>query len=271
VIRNWLTEFLPTRYGVTSGYIIPDLIGSSYKLYHYDIIIFDKINSPVLWTDKDFDTSELGRKRAIPAKYVYSVFEVKASFDDRSTKDAIQKLSELNHLDRFLPQNFTCGTIFFELKEKDIPRLSILNNLIPGNMPAHYLGGIVLRCDINQDMTGLISIYDSPSGFQSWSNLPLAKDIDKIIVTEDDSGNLQVLEDGEGLNVFRIGNQLHLNKVFGPMVTNGEVVAGLDWSYNEFARFTIILLESLEKGLIYDRNTRVFGQVFDRIIVSQKK
>src|SRR5687768_6707891 len=80
VIRNWLSDLLPQRFGVTSGYVIPDVITQDYTLYHYDVIIYDKLNSPVLWIDSDLDTSEQGKKRAIPAKHIYSIFEVKATF-----------------------------------------------------------------------------------------------------------------------------------------------------------------------------------------------
>lgn len=61
-IRQWLTDFLPRKYGVTSGYIIPDLIETpGYKLYHHDVIIFDTLNAPVLWVDENPDQSELSR------------------------------------------------------------------------------------------------------------------------------------------------------------------------------------------------------------------
>ncbi len=97
-LRQWLSGFLPEKFGVTSGYIIPDVIAGDYKLYHFDIVVYDKLNSPVLWTDGDFDRSEQGKKRAIPAKHVYAVFESKASLTSQSAQAAIGKLAELNSL-----------------------------------------------------------------------------------------------------------------------------------------------------------------------------
>jgi len=77
-IRKWLAEFLPKKYAVTSGYIIPDLYDDSGKIYHYDIIIYNRLESPVLWTEGNQDNSEQGKSRAIPAKYVVAVYEVKS-------------------------------------------------------------------------------------------------------------------------------------------------------------------------------------------------
>src|SRR5271167_4025439 len=85
--------------GITSGFIVPDVVETKgYKLYHYDVIIFDAMNAPVLWTDVNPDQADQGKKRAIPARYVYSVIEVKAAFSITAAKNALQKLSELNNL-----------------------------------------------------------------------------------------------------------------------------------------------------------------------------
>ena len=78
-LRTWLSAYLPGRFGVTSGYVIPDVVVASYELYHFDVIIYDAMASPVLWIDGNRDSSDQGKKRAIPAKHVRSVFEVKAS------------------------------------------------------------------------------------------------------------------------------------------------------------------------------------------------
>src|SRR5581483_5139416 len=76
-VRRWLSSYLPGRFGVTSGYLIPDVVVASYELYHFDVIIYDALASPVLWIDGNHDDAEQGKRRAIPAKYVRSVFEVK--------------------------------------------------------------------------------------------------------------------------------------------------------------------------------------------------
>ncbi len=91
LFREWLEQFLPARYGVTSGYIISqgDSVLSSIalkgKLRHYDVIIYNRLDSPVLWTEKSPDHSPSGRIRAIPAEYVHGVLEVKTHARNLST------------------------------------------------------------------------------------------------------------------------------------------------------------------------------------------
>src|SRR5438445_1384967 len=53
VFRKWLSDFLPKRYGVTAGYIISQGLSSKEKAPHYDVIIYDALNSPVLWVEED--------------------------------------------------------------------------------------------------------------------------------------------------------------------------------------------------------------------------
>ena len=110
VLRTWLSTFLPARYAVTSGssgYIIPDVVVPEYRLYHFDVIIYDSINSPVLWIDGDYDTSDQGRKRAMPAKHVRAVLEVKASLTRSTATEATLKLAQLNGFGKHLPNGFS--------------------------------------------------------------------------------------------------------------------------------------------------------------------
>lgn len=51
VVRDWLTRFLPKRYGVTSGYVVSPGLKSGEKTPHYDVIIYDALNSPTLWVE----------------------------------------------------------------------------------------------------------------------------------------------------------------------------------------------------------------------------
>jgi hypothetical protein len=57
LFRDWLEQFLPAKYGVTSGYIIQqkDAVkprsALKGKLRHYDVIIYNKLDSSVLWTE----------------------------------------------------------------------------------------------------------------------------------------------------------------------------------------------------------------------------
>src|SRR5215217_5670007 len=55
--RDWLTQFLPKKYAVTSGYIISQGKNYGKNLLHYDVIIYDALNAPILWVEKNADNS----------------------------------------------------------------------------------------------------------------------------------------------------------------------------------------------------------------------
>src|SRR5690606_18744011 len=122
VFRDWLKGFLPFKYGVTSGYIVPPAKEDAFKITHFDVIIYDRLNAPVLW-------SEAGDVLAIPVEFVACVIEVKARLTSQSFKDAFKKLNELAPLvantDRdeerykqFLPRKFKTYCVFFECLRK---------------------------------------------------------------------------------------------------------------------------------------------------------
>jgi hypothetical protein len=52
-VREWLERTLPKKFGVTSGYVIPNLMAPEFKLEHFDIIIHDALDAPVLWVDEN--------------------------------------------------------------------------------------------------------------------------------------------------------------------------------------------------------------------------
>lgn len=182
LFREWLEQFLPAKYGVTSGYIISqgDSILSSDalkgKLRHYDVIIYNRLDSPVLWTEKSPDHSLAGRIRAIPAEYVHGVLEVKSSFNARSITNALKKLNELTPLleidelteryKQFIPANFYMGLVFFTLPEQEQKKLDLLNRLKPGTFPRGFHGGIILSADgLDPKNTGRFAhhtVYGSP-------------------------------------------------------------------------------------------------------------
>jgi hypothetical protein len=60
--RQWLRYFLPKKYSVTSGYIISQEDAFTLrsklknKLLHYDVIIYDELNSPILWDVSNSDS-----------------------------------------------------------------------------------------------------------------------------------------------------------------------------------------------------------------------
>src|SRR5713226_7130936 len=171
LFRDWLEQFLPAKYGVTSGYIISQrdsflprnaLKG---KLRHYDVIIYNRLDSPILWTESSPDHSMSGRIRAIPAEYVHGVLEVKSTFNAKNIADAFKKLNELAPLleiednnepyKQYIPSDFYMGMIFFELPEKEQGNLQLLNKLMPANFLRGFFGGIILSAEgLDQRNTG---------------------------------------------------------------------------------------------------------------------
>lgn len=153
--RRWLANFLPKKYGVTSGYIVSqhsDSIGLKHP--HYDVIIYDQLNSPMIWMEENSDYSEGGKTRAIPAEYVHFVIEVKANLTEKSSAEAIKKILELkpliqtsSNVDLYsgkLPLNFSSAIVFFELLEQNEYKKQILNNVVC-ELEMPYYGGIILK------------------------------------------------------------------------------------------------------------------------------
>ena len=203
-VRKWLSDYLPKKYGVTSGFVIPDVIAAEYKLYHFDVLIYDRINSPELWSDGDYDQSAQGNTRAIPAKHVRAVFEIKASLTSETAREAIVKLSELNNLVNHLPAGFSCGTIFFDLDTASTNNQGILPNLLPSTPIIGYWGGLVLHCALNEEMTGLLELRPLPENEDQRKSLtiPIAKNIDEIQIHRGEAGKIGVSEQGAGVMAF---------------------------------------------------------------------
>jgi hypothetical protein len=51
-IRSWLTEFLPRRYGVTSGYVVSHARAETDPLPHFDLLLYDAFETPTLWVER---------------------------------------------------------------------------------------------------------------------------------------------------------------------------------------------------------------------------
>lgn len=156
--RKWLSEFLPKRYAVTSGYIVSPGISSAEHMVHYDVIIYDQLESPVLSVEDNPDSSGQGKSLAIPVEYVSAVFEVKSSFNRKSAKKAVDQLSKLKPLlakvdppniraKMYLPANFFCATVFFELRKEHEKDFAAMDELVNATMIRRFYGGIILRAD----------------------------------------------------------------------------------------------------------------------------
>jgi hypothetical protein len=265
-LRRWLSSYLPGRFGVTSGYIIPDLVVGSYDLYHFDVIIYDVLASPILWVDGNRDDSDQGKKRAIPAKYVRSVFEVKATLSAESAKEAVTKLKQLNGLAPYLPAGFSCNTLFYDLDVKFVEKPNILPYLIPDAPIIGYWGGVILRCLLDEEMTGLMHLFPKEQNPSSdIVSTPLARRLDSLEIEGDGKGGALIKTGGAGIMAFSDGKTWHYAKLYGPTVYGPTCGLSLNWSNNSFARFALDLLSRLD-GIPPQMNRGyVFGQVFDAL------
>lgn len=154
--RKWLSRFLPARYGVTSGYVVSPGLSSKEKTPHFDVIIYDALESPVLWVEPTPDASEQGWSRAIPVEYVRCVIEIKSSFTRKNVIAAIRHLRDLrplmsgidethNYYKLHLPSTFHCGCVFAELRVQDASTHNALRAMLRGLTLRGYFGGLILR------------------------------------------------------------------------------------------------------------------------------
>lgn len=182
--RHWLKNFLPKKYGVTSGYIISPGVPDTEKAPHFDVIIYEHLDSPVLWIEDSHDKSDQGRSLAIPAEYVKAVIEVKSAFKNKTVKDAVEHLGELEKLlsgidspderyKLYLPADFFCGIVFFELrKEDEFDRLA-LNSIVTGIRLRGFQGGIILRGEGHtKQVTAKIDLVRSETAMTSTVKKP---------------------------------------------------------------------------------------------------
>jgi|SRR5579871_359937 len=268
-IRQWLGNFLPGKYRVTSGYIIPDVVQTAdYKLYQHDVIIFDAQNAPVLWTEGNPDQTDQGKKRAIPARYVHAVLEVKSSFGAKAAKDALDKLRQLNLIASHFPPYFSCAVVFIDLPLSLAQQGALLRHLLPVPVVYAFWGGIILRCEINKAMSGVISIFKNdgnPGSIQNNPELPLAKDIDRLNIFINQHGNCVIAESAGGVMLVSDGvSNWMASKQYGPCYCENEMCVNLSWSANGFSQFALDLLTYLEGKNPRDSQYR-FGQVFDHL------
>jgi len=265
-LRKWLSEFLPKKFGVTSGYIIPSLYNDSGKIYHYDVIIYNRLDSPILWTEGNQDDSEQGKFRAIPAKYVVALYEIKSRITKETIKDSLSKLNETKDFTSQLNPLFTCGIIFIDLKESDVNKKSIIKELINGKDVFRFSGGMVLRYEGDETCTGKINLFprDQNNEIKNEKLTPLAKGMDDLNIYSTEDGNIQVNEQGGGLKLVKTGeNNWSVSKSYGVIYDDESHSIHLSWSRSHFSDFCIELLSSLE-GLAYDdKNRPSFGQIFD--------
>lgn len=228
--REWLTQFLPKKFGVTSGYILSeDKFALDYKFSHYDVIIYDQTECPVVWVDDNPDYSELGKSRAVIAPYVKAVLEVKSRLTAQSAKKSIEHLLKLEpflredqheaKITKYLPKEFFSMVFFYEMHKKD-NRKQTLTNLIPGRYLRGFSGGFILRGEVkHKDESATISA-------------PLRAD--------------------QKINDPDLSNRLPMDNQYAMGISNGKkdnnefyLYMATRWGIDEFSRFAFDLLARL--------------------------
>ncbi len=256
-MRKWLAEFLPKKYAVTSGFIIPEKRSMNYLLYHYDVIIYDVLNAPVLWGNDNSDNSEQGRTRAIPAKYVHAVLEVKSSLTKEAIKDATAKLQELVTIKEFLSKNFVSGSVFYEIRTDNQASCKVAEGLFIEGVPG-YFGGIVLRAE---GIDPNVSAYfrSLPTNEETNADMPLVHEIDQSGRHE---GGIIISRYMEGVTAVMFDDVWNFDRFYAPPIKNVHML----WSYNSFAGFLIDFLARLEGEEVRIDKPRqhTFGMSFTR-------
>ena len=264
-IRKWLTEFLPRRYAVTSGFIIPNIRDVGDKLYHYDVIIYDALDAPVLWASSDDDHSSQGRHRAIPAKHVLAVYEVKASLTRTSAKEAAKKLGELAPLAQHLPGRFSSGVVFGQLVgEGDVRSLGDLLTDAPG-----YWGGAILRASCDQTVTGMLVKQLTVQGqVDGPTSERLVVPINDLDIRKEVNGEGIVIGRGAGVTFKQVApNTYATTKRYPVHYAAGGIQMSLSWSRSGFAEFAAQVLNQFEGIPFFSDQSEaaMFAEVFDRI------
>ncbi len=178
-VRKWLSSFLPKRFGVCKGYIITTNLEYSGALEEWDVIIYDALDAPILFTRA---ASEQEEKRAIPVEYVRAVIEVKATLTPHNANSAVTKLNKLREFigenkspeyPQFLCPPFITSALFFETKvnsmneyRKSLDNLCVLFKQFP-ELP--FLGALVLRSQKSHEHSGYLkAMYsNSPTGLNA--------------------------------------------------------------------------------------------------------
>lgn len=169
-VREWLAEFLPQRYGVTAGYIVSQGLPDTTPLKHFDVIIYDRYESPVICVDSNPDSSAQGTSRIILAEHVRAVIEVKSSFEPSTVAEAMAHLGELRPLlvgvdapdvryRRYIPASFAAGLVFMELRKKHEFSVAALDNIVRWRLPRGYFEALILRGEgLPFELTGTIQL-----------------------------------------------------------------------------------------------------------------
>lgn len=273
VIRDWMGTFLPKKYAVTQGYIIPNIYDDSDKIYHFDIIIYNQLESPVLWTDGNMDDSALGRSLAIPAKFVCGILEVKSTFNKKSIISGISKLKSINNFKNQLDNNFISGIIFGDLKEDVNKRVKLLDEFLELGGVHNFFGGLVLRYENDELSSGYLTYHpQSEDRIEKKEFEYLVKPIDSLNIYMTEKNNVEISENGAGVRLICTSpNNYSLTKLYTTLTCNQESFVDCVWSNSTFSDFCVDLLACLEGYSFDDERKSTFGRVFDVCEVKKAK
>jgi hypothetical protein len=181
--REWLAGFLPRKYGVTAGYIRSQNPEDPFQTGHHDVIVYDQLESPVLWIEDNKDKSAEGRWRIIPAEHVLAVFEVKSAFNDRSIKEAAEKLTQLAPLmekvdspddsfPKYLRASAALAIVCFEIRAVDAKDMRPLTTIreLSLSLKRPFYGAVVLRGEgLHPNNTAKIQLTQSDKPIEATS------------------------------------------------------------------------------------------------------
>jgi hypothetical protein len=226
--RKWLAGFLPKRYGVAAGYVVSAGLTGTTKVPQFDVIIYDQLESPVLWVEDNADASAQGRSLAIPVEYVRGVLEVKSNFSAGDVRKAIEHLADLSPVmqgvddanERYklhLPPSFFCGFVCVELRQENMYSEATVSAAVGGIALRGFFGGLVLRASANtSENSGRIVLTRSETAIES--------------TVEERKTPLR--EWGMGKSV-QIAEKVHIGTL-------------IKWSESEFAQFAFDLVAMLQ-------------------------
>ncbi|GGI66935.1 hypothetical protein GCM10007978_00170 [Shewanella hanedai] len=273
IVRKWLQEFLPEKYAVTSGFVIPNIYNPGMKLYHSDIIIYNRLEAPVLWTQDNADQSEQGKYRAIPAKHIVALYEVKAQITERSIGDAIDKLCEINDFSSEFPSNFHSGIIFGYLKYENRYKHKFLEKLAGTNNAFGFKNGMILRYEGDESICGHISIRrDIPEDSRTnYSTRPIVcpmNELGEIMQNEDGSVTIQNTDENKiaSASIVSLGDGGYgVTRNYSRFFNVDDYGLNLTWTIDNFSEFAIKLLINLD-GNDQPVQNFSFGKMFEKTV-----
>jgi len=176
-IRKLLQSFLPKRFGVCKGYIITTNLQFEGALEEWDVLLYDAMESPVLFTRGPGDQDNAESKRAIPVEHVRAVLEVKATLTPAMAKKSADKLLKVEQYlgenqdsayPQYLMQPFVCAAIFLETKVDSLAQyrqaMDNLTILYQQESMIPFMGALVVRSQQNPEHSGYLRsmLSDNP-------------------------------------------------------------------------------------------------------------